>query len=260
MKHNKLSSAITALITSALLITAMPITVFAEGEAAETSSTEIVIQNDGEEAAQTTQALREGDTYAITKLSFKGEQDGIIPGGYQCVQIDEENQQAVYTNGSSRIVVLAQNYKENMQELDIFADNACALLRIRNFTSACDTLFNDPVETKVDGFRAIMYDYDILQYEFIDETTKQQIDTFKGRNYYFYSDSDVYAFMFDTNDETWEEQSKCFEEFVDAVEIAGSKNVTLNQGAIALIVVAVAAVIAFAISFAVIRKKNKKAE
>ncbi len=256
MKNKKLFTAITALLTSALLASAMPLAAFAEGEAAETSTTEIVIENDASTTEKTEVTLKAGDKYAISKFNVKSNGD-TLPGGYTLVQISEEQQQAVYSNNNSRIVVLAQNYNNTLQELDIFADSVCAMLRVRNFTSACDTIFQDPVESKVDGFRAIVYDYDILQYEFVDETTKNHIDTFKGRNYYFYSDDDAFAIMFDTNDEDWEEQSKCLEEFVKAVDIEGSDN-SPNVAVIVVIAAIVVAVVAAAVI--VVGKKKKKAE
>ncbi|MBQ8176835.1 MAG: hypothetical protein IJ035_07380 [Oscillospiraceae bacterium] len=256
MKNNSLTKKITALLASAMILSAMPFTAFAEEAPAETSTTEIAVPFDDEVGYQTTRALKEGDKYAITKLIFKEGKDGLMPGGYTCTQIDEINQQALLTNGKSRIVVIAQNYKEDMQELETFADSVCAMLRIRNITSACDTLFGEPYESEVAGYKAIVYDYDIIQYEFLDETTKQQIDTFKGRNYYFYSDNDVYALMFDTNDEDWEEQAKCFEEFVDAIEIEGAKNT--SDGNVIPVVIAVVAIVAVVGAAAVVAVKSKK--
>ncbi len=263
MKHNRLTRTITALITAALLTAALPMTAAAEDAPAETSTTNIVVPIGGDVPQQTTRALEEGDKYAINKLIFK-EENGVIPGGYTRTEFIEETQQALYTNGKSRVIILAQNYKEDMQELDQFADSTSAMMRIRNITSACDTIFSDPVESEVDGFRALVYDCDILQYEFLDETTKRHIDTFKGRNYYFYSDDDVYALMFDTNDEDWEEQSKCFEQFIDAIEVEGSQNNSSgsfsNPGITAVIAVAGAVIIAGVISAVVIGKKKKKSE
>lgn len=216
MKKIRFTAALAAVLAAALM------TGCSSGENGNTegSTTQITIDGSamGGEEVYTTRALEEGDILAINKLSIKSEGD-TLPGGYTCVQFLEDTQQALYSNGGSRIILSAQNYKEDMQDLAIWADNACAMIRVRNITSACDTLFGDPQNVKVAGYDAIMYDYDIIQYEFIDNTTKQQIDTFKGRNYYFYTDQDAYVLMFDTNDETEEEQKKCFEEFVAAIEI-----------------------------------------
>lgn len=254
MKNNKLSRTITALIASALLAATLPLTVTAEDAAAQPSTTNIVVPMEPTEI-NTTRALEEGDKYAITKLSFK-EEDGVIPGGYTCVELLEDTQQALYANGKSRVIILAQNYKEDMQELEQFADSTSAMMRIRNITSACDTIFSDPVESKVDGYRALVYDCDIIQYEFIDETTRQQVDTFKGRNYYFYSNDDVYAIMFDTNAADWEEQSKYFEEFIDAIEVEGSGK--SSAGDIVPTVIAIAAIVAVVGAAAVVAVKSKK--
>ncbi len=185
------------------------------------SSTQAAVDDNdifGDEAALTTRALEEGDILAIHKINPKTTGD-VLAGGYKLVQEDEASQGKLYMNGGSKIILRAQNYKEDMMDMATWADNACAMIRIANITSACDTLFNDPQQVKVCGYDAIMYDYDIIQYEFIDNETKKQIDTFKGRNYYFYSDKDAYVIMFDTNDETYEEQLKCFEEFVADLEI-----------------------------------------
>ncbi|MBQ8786483.1 MAG: hypothetical protein IJZ61_02480 [Oscillospiraceae bacterium] len=187
------------------------------------SSTQIVIDgNDmpddsGEE--MTTRPLEEGDILAIHKINPKTTGD-VFAGGYKLVDEDEASQGKMYMNGGSRVIIRAQNYKEDMQSLEIWADNACLMISFANVTAACDTVFGDPQKTTVCGYDAIMYDYDVLQYEFLDDGSKNQTDTFKGRNYYFYSDKDAYVLMFDTNDETYEEQLKCFEEFVADLEIA----------------------------------------
>ncbi len=166
----------------------------------------------------TTRPLEEGDILAIHKINTKTEGE-TLPGGYKLVETNEQDQGKLYANGKSKIVIRALNYNTDMQDLAVWADNACAMIRIANITSACDTIFEDPQNTTVCGYDAIMYNYDILQYEFIDNETKKQIDTYKGRNYYFYSDKDAYVLMFDTNDEDWEEQTKCFDEFIADLEI-----------------------------------------
>ena len=215
-------AALAVLLTAAMTLTGCSSNGDGNAETTEnTSSTQIVIDgNDlpaGEEA-MTTRALEEGDTYAIHKINPTTTGD-VLAGGYKLIEENEAAQGKLYMNGGSKVVLRAQNYNEDMQDMAIWADNACAMVRIANFTSACDTLFEEPQQVKVCGYDAIMYDYDIIQYEFVDEDTKKQIDTFKGRNYYFYSDKDAYVIMFDTNDETYEEQIKCFEEFVADLEI-----------------------------------------
>lgn len=221
MKRFKFTAAIAAILTLALM------TGCSDGGNEETAtdtgtgnsaSTEINIENMPTEEEMTTRALEEGDMYAIYKINNKTEGE-TLPGGYKLMQTDEGAQGKLYVNGGSKVVIRAQNYKEDMQDMATWADNACAMVRIANITSACDTVFQDPQNTKVCGYDAIMYDYDVLQYEFVDETTKNHTDTFKGRNYYFYSDQDAYVLSFDTNDEDWEEQVKCFEEFVADLEI-----------------------------------------
>ncbi len=215
-------AAFAMLLTAAMTLTGCSSNGEGNAETTEnTSPTQIVIDgNDlsaGEEA-MTTRALEEGDIYAIHKINPKTTGD-VLAGGYKLVEENEAVQGKLYMNGNSKIVLRAQNYNEDMQDMATWADNACAMIRIANITHACDTLFGDPQQVKVCGYDAIMYDYDIIQYEFIDKETKKQTDTFKGRNYYFYSDKDAYVIMFDTNDETYEEQIKCFEEFVADLEI-----------------------------------------
>lgn len=215
-------AALAVLLTAAMTLTGCSSNGDGNADTSANNSSTQAVNNDndilGGDAVLTTRALEEGDILAIHKINPKTEGD-VFAGGYRLMQEDEAAQGKLYTNGGSKIILRAQNYNEDMQDMAIWADNACAMIKIANITSACDTLFNAPQQVKVCGYDAIMYDYDIIQYEFIDNETKKQIDTFKGRNYYFYSDKDAYVIMFDTNDETYEEQLKCFEEFVADLEI-----------------------------------------
>ncbi|MBQ5319875.1 MAG: hypothetical protein J6K17_12340 [Oscillospiraceae bacterium] len=257
MKKNRLAK-LAVLLAAAMTLTvnSLAVNVFAEDNGAVTS--EIVIDGNsipGNDIAITTRALEEGDTYAINKINPKTTGD-VLAGGYQLVDENIDAQGKLYMNGGSKVIIRAQNYNEDMQDMTTWADNACAMMRIANFTSACDTVFAEPQQVKVCGYDAIMYDYDVIQYEFIDNTTKQQIDTFKGRNYYFYSDKDAYVIMFDTNDETYEEQLKNFEEFVDDLQVQKTtKKIDIKIIISACAAVAIVAVVAVICVFS---KKKKK--
>ena len=44
---------------------------------------------------------------------------------------------------------------------------ACAITKIANITSACDTIYSEPENITYLGFDTIKYDYEIIQYEFV---------------------------------------------------------------------------------------------
>ncbi len=171
-----------------------------------------------------TRPIAEGDDYAINKINNRSPEDS-LPGGYALQSYTEEQQGKFFANGKSKIIIRAYNYKEDLQELAIWADQACAITKIANITSACDTNYSEPQNVTVLGFDAIKYDYDIVQYEFVpdendpEKEVKSPIGTYKGIAYYFYSDQDAYVIMFDTAEEDWEEQSAAFDEFINDLEI-----------------------------------------
>lgn len=177
-----------------------------------------------EDFTVTSLVLAEGDDYAINKINPTAE--GELPGGLSLQDYTEEMQGKLYNNGKSKIIIRAYNYKENLQAMDIWADNACAMMRMANITSACDTVFGEPENVKVCGFDGIKYDYEIIQYDFIKnendpeaEPVKTELYRYKARVYYFYSEQDAYVITFDTREEDWEEQSAYFEEFVAGLEV-----------------------------------------
>ncbi len=198
----------------------------AESSDTETSSQTDVSSEDGfEDVVMETRPIAEGDDYAINKINNKSPEDS-LPGGYTLFDYTEENQGKYFVNGKAKIIIRAYNYKEDLQDMAIWADQACAIMAISNITSACDTNYSEPENVKVLGFDAIKYDYEIIQYEFLEneedpegEKIKNPIGTYKGIAYYFYSDQDAYAIMFDTAEADFEEQSKLFEEFVNDLEI-----------------------------------------
>lgn len=175
------------------------------------------------------------EDYAIFK--FKAD----APTGFDTVGDDENGK--CYVNGEARLTVVARNFKEDYQSLDIFAESACLTFSIQNMLYHSDTNFSDPVKTTVAGFDAVYYDYEIIAYEFVkDETAteaavttaaegaeteatttdpgvKTEIGRHKGRVVYFYSDEDVFYTMFQTEKENFDKNLPYFEEFLKSVSI-----------------------------------------
>lgn len=181
---------------------------------------------DAEEDPFATTTIAEGDDYAINKLTNKTEGD-TFPGGYKLMNYDEALQGKHFVNGASKIIIRAGNYAENFPDLATWAESTSAGIVISNITNnAADTIFGDPVEATVCGFDAIRYDYEIIYYEFVDnpddpdgEQIKSEYARSLGRNYYFYSEQDVYAIMFDTYKDDWDEQIPKFEEFIADLQV-----------------------------------------
>ena len=200
-------------------------------QSSETSGTQVSVgANDmfnvgDQEIITETRPIEDGDDYAINKINNKSPADS-LPGGYVLADYSEKDQGKLYTNGKSGIIIRAYNYKEDLQDMAIWADNACAIMTIANITSAQDTVFEDPENVKICGFDGIRYDYQKIQYDFIPdendpdgEPVKTEIFRYSSRVYYFYSEQDAYAILFDTMESDWEEQSALFEEFVADLEV-----------------------------------------
>ena len=180
------------------------------------------VPTDGaEDSFETT--IAEGDDYAINKISNKTEGEE-FPGGYKLVNYSEEGQGKHFANNSSKVIIRSANYAEGFPDLATWAESTSAGIVISNITyNSSDTNFGDPVETTVCGFDAICYDYEMIQYAFENdengEEQKVEVARYMGRNYYFYSEQDVYAVMFDTAKDDWEEQLPKFEEFIADLQI-----------------------------------------
>ena len=179
----------------------------------------------GQEIITETRPIEEGDDYAINKINNKSPADS-LPGGYVLADYSEKEQGKLYTNGKSGIIIRAYNYKEDLQDMAIWADNACAIMAIANITSAQDSVFEDPENVKICGFDGIKYDYQKIQYDFLPdendpdgEPVKTEIFRYSSRAYYFYSEQDAYVILFDTMESDWEEQSALFEDFVSDLEV-----------------------------------------
>lgn len=162
-------------------------------------------------------------SYAINKISNKTKGE-VFPGDYKLVNYSETSQGKHFANGKSKIIIRAGNNMKDYPELSEWADSTSAGIVLSNITNnAADTNFGDPVETKVCGFDAICYDFEMIQYTFENdengEEKKVEVARYMGRNYYFYSKQDVYAIMFDTAKDDWEEQLPKFEEFIADLKV-----------------------------------------
>lgn len=194
-------------------------------EAATTSGTTASGANI-EDLVTGTRALEEGDDYAINKINNKSPEDA-LPGGYILIDYNEENQGKLYLGEKSQIIINAYNYKEDLQDMAIWADSACASLKLTNVLRyARDTDFIGPENVKICGFDGIRYDLEMIQYQFVDadggedgERVKEEVARFKGRNYFFYSEQDAYVIMFECRAENWDEEVARFEEFVKDLEV-----------------------------------------
>ncbi|MDE6764055.1 MAG: hypothetical protein K2J73_10315 [Oscillospiraceae bacterium] len=198
-------------------------------EASSDTGTSVITGIDGELGEETiteTRPIAEGDKYAIDKINSRSPEDS-LPGGYVLSGYDQSVQGKFFTNGKSQIIIRAYNYKEDLQELAVWADQACAITKIANITSACDTNYSEPENITYMGFDTIKYDYEIIQYEFVSgadgQEEKSERGRYKGIAYYFYSNQDAYAIMFDTAEADWEEQSAAFYEFINDLEITETK-------------------------------------
>lgn len=261
MKKN-IKSMIAAVLCAAAVLASNAATVFAtdsteqESPEAEFALGELM---EGLGNNYETRPLEEGDQWAIDLIDATAT-NGKLPGDYEMLDYNLTEQGKLYMNNGSKVVIKAFNYNEDLQDMATWADNACAMIRIKNITSACDTIFGEPKKTKICGYDAIVYDCDIIQYKFIDNTTKEVYDTYKGRNYFFYSDKNAYSIMFDTNDETWNSEVANFEAFMESLVVDGISNEKKTSPVVIIVICAAAVVAAGVVTAVVIGKKKKKAE
>lgn len=158
-----------------------------------------------------------------------------LPAGYETVIDSKDGKQYASPNGS--IIVKAQNFKEEFQELEVFADQGCAGIKLNNMLYQADTFFSEPVKTTVAGFDAIRYDYTITAYVFKYEVDangeyildddgnpiitdeKEVFGEYVNRVYYFYSDEDVFYIICESPKDSAEAASKEFDEFINSITI-----------------------------------------
>ncbi len=159
-----------------------------------------------------------------------------LPDGYETKVDNAEGKMYASPNGS--VMVKAQNFKEEFQSLEVFADQGCAALKLNNMMYQADTEFSDPEKTTVAGFDAIKYDYKITSYIFKYETDqageyvtgddgnpvitdeKEIYGEYVNRVYYFYSDEDVFYIICESPKETADAAAKEFDEFISSVTIS----------------------------------------
>lgn len=229
MKNQKLKRIIIGILAAVCTAAVMSGCSNKNGDSSDTTVSQAAdattVSADGADPLEVT-TIAEGDDYAINKISNKSEGEE-FPGGYKLVNYSEEGQGKHFANGGSKVIIRAGNYADAFPDLATWAESTSAGIVISNITNnAADTNFGDPVETTVCGFDAIYYDYEMIAYDFVEnpddpggEPIKQEYARYMGRNYYFYSEQDVYAIMFDTNKADWEEQLPKFEEFVADLQV-----------------------------------------
>lgn len=166
---------------------------------------------------------------AIYKISFD------LPEGYTTTIDNAEGKQYLSDNG--QVVVKAQNFKEEFQDLAVFADQGCAGIKLNNMLFQADTEFSEPINTTVAGFDAIRYDYTITSYQFdfeldengepvLDEngdrivTDKRVIGEFVDRIYYFYSDEDVFYIICEASKDKAEAAAAEFDSIIASAKIS----------------------------------------
>ncbi len=161
--------------------------------------------------------VEEGDVLAINKFKVDP-----LPANYQLASSSQEYQGQLYVNGVSKITVMACNYKEDFQSLEISAESAAASFKMNNMLYASDTEFEEPVYTKVAGFDAISRDFLVTVNEF-KEVDGKEVKTpaawYKSRLVYFFSDEDVFYCVFETTKDDWDSTIGGFEEFVANIQI-----------------------------------------
>lgn len=215
-------------------------------------------KNNGEETSETTTAATPvfsvtspGETLAETEeeetiytgMTVANEEDLAIykfgctlPEGYETKIDNSEGKMYVSPNGS--VIVKAQNFKEEFQSLEVFADQGCAAIKLNNMMYQADTEFSEPQKTTVAGFEAIKYDYNITSYIFKYETDsegavvtgedgqpvitdeKEIYGEYVNRVYYFYSDEDVFYIICESPKATAEAAAKEFDELISSVTIS----------------------------------------
>lgn len=166
---------------------------------------------------------------AIFKISFD------LPAGWETSIDNAEGKQFLSEKGG--VVVKAQNFKEEFQDLAVFADQGCAGIKLNNMLFQADTEFSEPMNTTVAGFDAIRYDYTVTAYQFefeVDEEGAQIIDEngdrivksknvigeFSDRVYYFYSDEDVFYIICEASKENAGSAAADFDAIIASAKIS----------------------------------------
>lgn len=203
----------------------------APAESVTTTAAETTVDPDDETiSVYTGRAVENEEDLAIFKFNV------VLPEGYE-TKIDNAEGK-VYVSPYSSMTVKAQNFKEEFQELEVFADSGCAGIKINNMMYQADTEFSEPMKTTVAGFDAIRYDYTVTAYMFkyvedengepiLDEEgkptitdEKEVIGEYANRVYYFYSDEDVFYIICETSKEDKDKAAKDFDAMIDSITIS----------------------------------------
>lgn len=188
------------------------------------------VETDETVSVYTGKAVENEEDLAIYKFNCT------LPDGFETVIDSSEGKQ--YSSPFGGIVVKAQNYKEEFQELEVFADTGCASIKVSNMLYQADTEFSEPVKTTVAGFDAIRYDYTVTSYIFppvtdangeyvYDEEGKYVLSEdkelngeFVDRVYFFFSDEDAFYIICEAKKEDSESAQAGFDEFIDSITIS----------------------------------------
>ncbi|MBQ2823151.1 MAG: hypothetical protein IJF18_01060 [Oscillospiraceae bacterium] len=214
----KFFAAALALCLSAALFSGCKKDTADSGNPSETSATtNATVAPEDIPVAQGKRPVAEGDVLAINKFTVDP-----LPADYVLVDSSQEYQGKVYMNGVSKVTVMASNYKEDFQDLDISAESAAAGIKMNNMLMASDTDFEDPVYTKVAGFDTVSRDFLVTVNEFSEvngKEVKTPVAWYKSRIIYFFSEKDVFYCIFETTKNDWDSTIGGFEEFVANIVI-----------------------------------------
>ncbi len=168
---------------------------------------------------------------AIFKFNFEA------PDGYEVIVDSSEGKYLYNEELGASITVKAQNYKEEFTDLATFADSACANLKLTNMLYQADTDFDDPIDTTVAGFDAVLYYYYVTAYIYTYETDengdyvldedgnaiktgdKEVYGEFSDCGYFFYSDEDVFYILCEAPKDTAEANFELVAQFIDSITI-----------------------------------------
>ncbi len=148
-----------------------------------------------------------------------------LPEGWQIVE--DSNQGKVYLGNNAQLKIQAVNYGKDAElaDLDEFADTVAANIVVNNVYLKADTEFGDPVHTTVAGNDAVRYDYVVSAYFFEKDAEgntvgdKQLYDTYPGRIYVFYNDTDGYFLQFESDSKHIDEANKDFDAIIESFKI-----------------------------------------
>ena len=209
-----------------------------ETSAAETAMTPAMtnhpVEDPGEEEEEfsvyTGKVVENEADLAIFKISAD------CPEGFNVMQDDKEGK--VWASEIGSMSIKAQNYKEEFVELEKFADQGCAGIKVNNMMYQADTIFGEPQKTTVAGFDAIRYDYEIIAYEFLYETNadgsqktdedgkpiltdeKREVGRYSDRVYFFYSDEDVFYIITESPKDKKADADPVFDKFIESVKVS----------------------------------------